>query len=596
MLRFPYGISHFPLIRKEHYLYLDRTHLLSELEAAGRQLIFLRPRRFGKSLWVSTLASYYDVKQAEQFENLFGDLAVGQQATAEHNQYLVLQWDFSAVSPQGDIEQIKSHLFTHLNEAIKGFISYYAAYLTEKVTIYPDNGIGSFEALAHAVKNSGYQLYLLIDEYDNFANEVLMHHQGSKARYLDLLAGEGILKSLFKVIKTSASQGSIARVFITGVSPVVLSDMTSGYNVATPISLEDEFNELCGVTENELGQLVAQVFQECDQSHEAKDAALNVMQDFYNGYRFCNNLDLPRLYNPTLCFYFLSHYQKRCEAPRQMLDGNLATDAGRIRYIAQLPEGHRVLEQVMDEEHPLTLSYLETHFGVEQLSKLQQDSRYMVSLMYFLGILTIDDVVGLGDLQLGIPNAVIQALYVEQLLEETLPDPKDQQTVEKLAKAFYQTADLQPIADYMEQKYFAAFNNRDYRWSNELTVKTAFMTLLYSDIWYMVESGTALQRRYSDLLMLIRPSMRHYDTLKDLVLEFKYISLKHIGLTAGQLREESRETLMQLPIVQTALQEALTQLQAYQASLAAKYQQPERLYCIAVVALGFERVVWQALK
>lgn len=596
MLRFPYGISHFPLIRKEHYLYLDRTHLLSELEAAGRQLIFLRPRRFGKSLWVSTLASYYDIKQAEQFENLFGDLAVGQQATAEHNQYLVLQWDFSAVSPQGDIEQIKSHLFTHLNEAIKGFISYYAAYLTEEVTIYPDNGIGSFEALTHAVKNSGYQLYLLIDEYDNFANEVLMHHQGNKERYLDLLAGEGILKSLFKVIKTSASQGSIARVFITGVSPVVLSDMTSGYNVATPISLEEEFNELCGITENELRQLVAQVTQECAQSHEAKDAVLSVMQDFYNGYRFCHNLELPRLYNPTLCFYFLSHYQKRCEAPRQMLDGNLATDAGRIRYIAQLPEGHRVLEQVMDEEYPLTLSYLETHFGVEQLSKLQQDSHYMVSLMYFLGILTIEDVVGLGDLQLGIPNAVIQALYVEQLLEETLPDPKDQQTVEKLAKAFYQTADLQPIADYMEQKYFAAFNNRDYRWSNELTVKTAFMTLLYNDIWYMVESETALQRRYSDLLLLIRPSMRHYDTLKDLVLEFKYISLKNIGLTAEQLREESRETLMQLPIVQTALQEALTQLQAYQVSLAAKYQQPERLYCIAVVALGFERVVWQALK
>jgi hypothetical protein len=595
MIKFPYGISDFHRIRTDHYLYVDRSAHIPLLEDAGRQLIFLRPRRFGKSLLLSMLANYYDIRTADDFPRLFGNLVIGQQPTAEHNQYLILRWDFSKVSAQGDIEQIKRNLFAHVNVTIQDFLFTYASNLTSTPQIQTDNAIVSFEALCNAVKSSDQQLYLLIDEYDNFANDVLMQDATDERRYRDLLEGEGILKTLFKIIKASASEGKISRVFITGVSPMVLSDMTSGYNVATNIYLEPRFNALCGLTQEELTPLVAQVLNECGQDSTQQASVSETLRQFYNGYRFCHRTERPLVYNPTLCFYFLRHYQLECEPPRQLLDGNLAMDAGRIRYIAALPNGHSMIDQIVDDEHPVTLQELESQFGVEKLREVQQDSRYMLSLLYFFGVLTIRDIGDLGKLVLGVPNLVIRGLYMESLKRHALPRPQDDQLAESLAEKFYQTADLQPLVDFMEQKYFAVFSNRDYQWSNELTVKTAFLTLLFNDIWYIMDSETALQRRYSDLTMIIRPSMRHYATLKDFILEFKYLKLDDLKLTGEQLREKSVAELEAMPQVQQALGDALAQLRQYRPVLEGKYQQPERLYCLAVVALGFERVVWQLL-
>lgn len=218
-----------------------------------------------------------------------------------------------------------------------------------------------------------------------------------------------------------------------------------------------------------------------------------------------------------------------------------------------------------------------------------------MSLLYYFGVLTIVDTNILGKLTLGIPNLVTRALYVEELRQRILPAPKDRIAVANMAEKFYQSADLLPLADYLEQQYFAAFNNRDYAWSNELTIKTAFLTLLFNDIYYVMDSETALQRRYADLVMVIRPSMRQYPTLKDIVLEFKYLSLADLKLTGEQVRAQSREALAKLPAVQAALNDALKQLQHYRTVLAEKYQEPQRLHCMAVVALGFDRVVWQAL-
>ena len=595
MIKFPYGVSDFHRIRTDGYLYVDRSTHIPLLEDAGRQLIFLRPRRFGKSLLLSMLANYYDVRTAADFDLLFGNLAIGKQPTAERNQYLILRWDFSKVSAQGDIEQIKRNLFAHVNVAIQGFLFTYASNLTSTPEIQTDNAIASFEALCNAVQSSGQQLYLLIDEYDNFANDVLMQDPTDTRRYHDLLEGEGILKTLFKIVKASASEGKISRVFITGVSPVVLSDMTSGYNVATSIYLEPRFNELCGLTQEELTPLVAQVLNECGQDSSQQTSVSETLRQFYNGYRFCHRTERPLVYNPTLCFYFLRHYQLECEPPRQILDGNLAMDAGRIRYIAALPNGHSIIGQIVDDEHPIALQALENQFGVEKLREVQQDSRYMLSLLYFFGVLTIRDIGELGKMVLGVPNLVIRGLYVERLKRHALPRPQDDQLAEHLAEQFYQSADLQPLVDFMENKYFAVFNNRDYCWSNELTVKTAFLTLLFNDTWYIMDSESALQRRYSDLVMIIRPSMRHYATLKDFIFEFKYLKLDELKLTGEQLREKSTAELEAMPQVQQALQDALEQLRAYQPILAAKYQEPERLYCLAVVALGFERVIWRIL-
>ncbi len=596
MITLPYAISDFRTLRTEGYLYLDRTDCIQALEKAGRQLVFLRPRRFGKSLLLSMLANYYDLNTAHEFETLFSGLTVGNNPTPEHNQYLILRWDFSKVSGQGNIEQIKRSLFEHLNERMTDFVQHYQALLKFPVRIYDDNALATFESLSNATKNSGYTIYLLIDEYDNFANEVLVHDAGNAKRYYDLLESEGIVKTLFKVVKGSVSEGKISRVFITGVSPLVLSDMTSGYNVSTNISLDEDFNGLCGVSEEELSGLVGEILQDCGLPDTQAATVLDTMRQFYNGYRFCADANLPTVYNPTLCFYFLRAYQKRCKPPAEMLDGNLAMDASRVRYIANLPEGANVIANILDEQNPVLLPYLETQFGVEQLHRLQTDPRYMASLLYFFGVLTIAGTGGpLEEMQLEVPNRVIFALYVETLREKALPDLADRRHVEALAKQFYQTADLQPLADYLESRYFTVFNNRDYRWGNELTIKTAFMSLLYNDMYYIMDSEAALQRRYADLLMIIRPDQRRLAALQDMVLEFKYLSLQTLGLTAEEVRRQSRETLQQLPAVQEALQAALLQLQDYRRVLVEKYREPQRLHCFAVVALGFERLVWVRL-
>ena len=594
MIKFPYGNSDFHSLRTEGYLYLDRTHHIPLLEMAGKQLVFLRPRRFGKSLWLSTLANYYDLNRAGEFAALFGDLAVGQNPTPEHNQYLILRWDFSKVSAQGDTATITRHLFDHINQAIKHFTVQYRQYLQSEIDILADNAIATFESLVNVVKSSGHQLYLLIDEYDNFANEVLMQTRPNQQRYEDLVQSEGILKTLFKAIKGNASEGKIGRVFITGVSPLVMSDMTSGYNVATHIYLEPKFNALCGVTTAELMQLVTIISTSCQHSSDNVQTTIEIMRQFYNGYRFCDDIAQNKVYNPTLVFYFLRHYQEYCSAPPQILDGNLAMDANKIRYIANLPAGKAVIANILDEQQAVKLARLENQFGIEKLHDIQTDPDYMVSLLYFFGVLTLSGRGVIGELILDIPNLVIRGLYVDEIKRNALPDAGDRHSLQRLTDTFYQTADLQPLADFMESKYFAVFNNRDYRWSNELTVKTAFLTLLFNDTYYIMDSETALQRRYSDLILIVRPNMRQY-ALLDMVLEFKYLSLADVGLSGEQVRAQQRETLAALPLVQTALQEARQQLQHYRNVLVEKYREPQRLRCLAVVALGFERLVWEVL-
>lgn len=594
MIKLPYGNSDFYSIRTEGYLYLDRTHHLPQLEDAGKQLLFLRPRRFGKSLLLSTLAHYYDINRANEFEKLFGDLFIGKNPTAEHNKYLILRWDFSVVSPLGEINQIVQNLFDHINGSIIDFRNRYQKYLTKTIDIASHNAISSFESLLSVAQLSGYKVYLLIDEYDNFANEVLMQNYPDEPRYKALLQGEGIFKTLFKTIKATASEGKIGRVFITGVSPVVMSDLTSGYNVVTNIYLDNDFNSLCGITQSELVQLVNSITTECEQDGDTVNITLEVLREFYNGYRFCTDFSQGRIYNPTLCFYYLRHWQKNCKAPDEILDTNLAMDAGKITYIANLPNGERIINQVVEGKEPLLLDSLENRFGIESLRTIQSGERFMVSLLYYFGVLTLVGRGDLGELAFGVPNLVIRALYVDELRKRILPDVSENDKVTHLARDFYRTANLQPLIEFMESKYFAVFNNRDYRWSNELTVKTAFLTLLFNDTYYVMDSESALQRRYSDLTMIVRSNRRQY-ALLDLVLEFKYLSLGDLGLTGEQVREQSRETLKALPNVQIAVQAALQQLAQYRQILIDKYQEPQRLRCLAVVALGFDRIVWELL-
>jgi len=590
-MKFPYGISDFDALITEKYYYMDRTDRIPLLEEAGKQLLFLRPRRFGKSLLLSMLENYYDLNKADRFEQLFGGLAIGKNPTAGHNRYLVLKWDFSGVSPVGDGEEIKGNFYRYLNLRISAFSNYYWETLPGAVQIDPQDALASFQSLLNAVQQTGHPLYLFIDEYDNFANELLMGRRDAEgSRYQALLSGEGCMKALFKTIKMAASGQGLGRVFVTGVSPVAMSDLTSAYNVAENIYLLPHFDALCGFRETEIVAVLAEIARECDLPQSDADEALAMMWTFYNGYRFSRTSEEP-IYNPTLALYFLKVFQRDCRYPDEILDSNLAMDRGKMHYISRLPEGRQLILAALTEADPVHVPRLADRFGVEDILYAPKDTGFVASLLYYFGILTQGGVTPFGELMLTIPNLVIRKLYAERIREMLLPEGKQLDLARRAAEALYQRGEMLPLCDFVEQKYFKVFSNRDYAWSNELTVKTAFLTLLFNDTLYIMESETELEHGHADLTMIVRPDRRQYQVL-DILIEFKFVSLKEAKLDGKTLETMDREELQALPAVQSKQREAEAGLARYRAKLKAKFGDLPRLHSFSVAAVGFERLVF----
>nr|VFJ44637.1 MAG: PD-(D/E)XK nuclease superfamily protein [Candidatus Kentron sp. FM]VFJ56092.1 MAG: PD-(D/E)XK nuclease superfamily protein [Candidatus Kentron sp. FM]VFK06327.1 MAG: PD-(D/E)XK nuclease superfamily protein [Candidatus Kentron sp. FM] len=597
-MKFPYGIANFQKIREEGYLYIDRTDRITLMESMGDQLLFLRPRRFGKSLWLSTLENYYDLARTGRFEKIFGGLAIGQDPTPRRNSYYVMVWDFSMVDTQGDTDYIRGALYRHINVCIDDTLARYP-----EIERFPpiDDAIANFQALVKAIARTDHKLYLFIDEYDNFANEVLVSQLRGIDRYKDLVGGEGVLKSLFKAIKSLTRGQGLDRVFMTGVSPVVMSDISSGYNIIKTISHHPKYNDLCGFTADELRGILDRVAEECGLSPGETDEAMQTMGSFYNGYCFS-----PRrlssggdslIYNPTLAIYFLEELAEYCEYPERILDTNLAMDRNRIQFVSRLPHGERLVTKALaaNETNPddnIFMEKLADRFGVEDMLHAPKDDTFLASLLYYLGVLTLAGRNELGQLRLTIPNLVVRSLYAERLYDTLVPEYENRQARQEAVDRFYAYADLEPLGDFIEQRFFKVFDNRDLRWSNELTVKTAFLTLLFNDTFYIMDSETAIDRGYADLSLILRPDTRKYKLL-DHLLEFKYLPWKGLGIKSEAARAMSREALRELPPVAEQLNVAKAQLARYREILERVYGEKLRLHTHAVVCIGLERLVWE---
>ena len=589
-MHFPYGIADFRTLREEGYFYVDRTDRISLVENAGKQWLFLRPRRFGKSLWLSTLENYYDLARANDFTHLFGDLKIGQNPTPRHNQYFILKLNFSGIDASGDHAAIRQALYDHINVRIEDLLTGYATWLTQPVRIDHTNAQVSFDSLLSAISRTPWKLYLLIDEYDNFANEVMISPDRGQARYSELVKGEGVLKNFFKKVKEAAEGRGLDRTFLTGVSPVVLSDITSGYNVTEDLGIEPESHDLCGFTEAELRAALEQVAAAHNLTTAQAEAALELMRVFYNGYRF-HPAQTEGVYNPTLALYFLKHLARQGVPPARLLDNNLAMDRNRLRYVAQLPHGETLITRALNPEVPLAITELSNRFGVEEMLTAPKDAAFMASLLYYFGVLTLAGHDAFGKLQLTIPNQVVRQLYIERLAAQLLPNPDDQQHQQQVIERFYATGDPGPLCELLEQR-LGVLDNRDLRWSNELVVKMAFLAVLFNDAFYIMDSEPALARGYADLSLIIRPDQRQY-ALLDHVLEFKALKWAEVGLTSATGQTLSPSDLLALPAVQTALASAETQLARYRQALTARYGDTLRLQTHAVVSLGLERLVWR---
>ncbi|WDN90074.1 hypothetical protein BuS5_03044 [Desulfosarcina sp. BuS5] len=593
-MKYPYGISDFSSIILEKYFYCDKTNKIPLLENIKSQL-FIRPRRFGKSLVLSMLENYYDVAKKDEFEAIFGDLKIGKNPTELRNSYFILRFDFSCVDPTGSAEDVKRALFNHINVRIDGFYKFYnyKGFEIPNIEINREDALYSIDSLIASIRMTPYPIYLLIDEYDNFANTVMMGVQSSEGRYKALVHEEGPLRTFFKAVKASTSGSMFDRVFITGVSPVVMSDITSGYNIAKNIYFEPEFNDLCGFKQNEIENVLKDIVDKCGFEKEKAREAASLMQTYYNGYTFSHTTD-EQIYNPTLSLYFFEQFEKMCSYPRKMLDSNLAVDEAKLEYIAQIPRGKDLLMNLVQKDQDVVISDIEDRFGLkDMLTDKSRDNTFLVSFLYYFGVLTIA-----GDTEdlkviLKVPNLVMQSLYVERVQKMLLPEPDDRDDGKLAAEKIYQKGDMAPLCRFMEERYFKVFHNRDYRWANELTLKTAFLTLLYNDIIYIMDSEKEIDRRYADLTMIIRPDKR-YGNVFDVLIEFKFVKLKNAGLSAEQAKKLSKDELYQVPEIVMQMEDGKKQVKEYGEKLEQRHGNL-RLKKFVVVALGFERICFYRL-
>jgi hypothetical protein len=297
--------------------------------------------------------------------------------------------------------------------------------------------------------------------------------------------------------------------------------------------------------------------------------------------------------NPMLALYFLDHLQKRCAPPRKILDSNMAMDRNKIEYVASLPHGEKIVSDALRDENDLRLEELADRFGVEDILHAAKDKKFMVSLLYFFGVLTLSEKrTEFEEHVFRVPNLAIRKLYVERLKESMLATGGELDDARAAAKELYQRGEMKPLCEFIERGPLSALSNRDYRWTNEFAVKTIFLALLYNDTLYVMDSEPALRRRYADLIMLVRPDVRH-SALLDILIEFKYVPPGKIDSSGEKLRNMPKKELESIPSVKKAFEEATMQLADYRRTLGEVYGDSLRLRSFAVVAVGFERLLWK---
>ena len=610
-MKIPYGVADFYSLRTEGEVYVDRTDRIAVVEDLGKRLLFLRPRRFGKSLWLSTLASYYDLRHSDEHGRLFGDLAIGEKPTALAHRFFVLRWDFSDIDPDpplgegSRVRRIGAEIHRYLNRSVKDLLSDYEAHLPRAVEV-DDDAFRTLDSLLAAIRRTPYRVYLLIDEYDNFANEVLT---ADRADYEELVTSDGPFKRLFKWVKAAMGGGKgLDRLFITGVSPLVMSDVTSGMNITKSVFLYPELSSLCGFTSTEVRRLLADLHAEKAAVSTVSpplgppegtvpwgvEAARDVLRDWYNGYRFAADTR-EAIYNPTLVFYFLDHLQRTGAYPEQMLDANLAADEGKLEYLAQAAAGQDAVVDLIRMERPLEIRQLLDRFTLRTLlERSAQDASFLGSYLFYFGMLTLRaGRTATKTLELEVPNEVVRGLYVERIREILMPVGASRTAADEILFAFLRDGDLSPLLDFIETTLFPTFSNRDATWANELTIKTVFLTLLWNEAAYITHSEPELDHRYADLCLLRRPDART-SSLWDLLFEFKRLSLRELGMSGKDVKTQSRSELMQHDLVKDALDQAEAQVAAYRAALERSRGEPLKLRSYAVVALGFERLAVRA--
>mgnify|MGYP005896563177 FL=1 len=534
--RIPYGMMNFAVIRRDDCYYVDKTRFIPIIENADKFFFFNRPRRFGKSLTVSMLQHYYDIAAKDKFDALFGDLYIGKYPTRDRNSYLVLYLNFSGIV--GELHNYRKGLDAHCQTMFDYFCDIYADYLPQGIKEKLDEKEGAveqFEYLFTECNKTNQRIYLFIDEYDHFTNAILADPE-SLHRYTNETHGEGYLRAFFNKVK-AGTYSSIERCFITGVSPVTMDDLTSGFNIGTNYSLSPKFNEMIGFTEEEVRQMLT-YYSTTSHFNHTVDELLDIMKPWYDNYCFAQGrYGETTMYNSNMVLYFVKNYlDNDGKAPQNMIESNIRIDYEKLRMLIR-----------KDKEFAHDASIIQTLVNQGYITGDLKDSfpatsitnpDNFVSLLYYFGMLTISGTHE-GKTKLTIPNQVVREQLYAYLLSTYDEADLNFSSYEKseLSSSLAYRGDWQAYFGYIADCLKRYASQRD-KQKGEFFVHGFTLAMTAQNRFYRPISEQDTQAGYVDIFLC--PLLEIYSDMKhSYIVELKYAKYKDPESRVEELRQEA---------------------------------------------------------
>jgi len=542
--KIPYGISNFEKIRTENYAYVDKTHFIEMLENENTEYQFLiRPRKFGKSLFLTTLFHYYDICSKESFQTLFGDLYIGKNPTEKRNSCFVLKFQFSGLDTSS-VEDFKVSFTEAIGSSIQSFLTEHRLIIPnyeerKKEASHIKSVRKNIEYAFDIIKSFGKKAYIIIDEYDHFANDLIA--QGSNlsvAQYKQLIWANGVVRDFYETLK-DGTQTVVDKIFITGITPIMLDDVTSGFNIANNLSVKEKYNEILGFTKDEVEQFRQDVG--IDKSMIKVD-----IEYLYNGYLF--HVDgKNKLYNSSMINYFFNELMDEGKI-KELMDLNIKTDYGRIKMLLKKSSNLDKLNTIIETN--AIKSDVVARFSIDKI----HEPKNFISLLYYMGLITLDKNQISGRPILKIPNYSIKTIYWEYLENMILErNPKmlyDPDVIADGLEALAFEDQYDNFFDCFQKNFLANISNRDLENFSEKNVKFLLLSILFQTNLYLPISELENSGGYTDLYLQRRTNL-YPKMLNDWIWEIKYIK-----------QADSKNTAL----MEEKLNEAIEQLKRYKES------------------------------
>ena len=526
-LKMPYGISNYEKMVNDGYYYVDKTQYIEKLEELPEtNIMFLRPRKFGKTLFTSVLENYYDKNKIDEFENLFKNTYIGKNPTSLKNSYSILRFNFSGIDTSTEEATIKGFR-REVASSIEVFINKYNLNFYVNKEDEAENILDNLFKAFYIQKPQD-RIYVIIDEYDHFANELLGFYP---ERFKVLVSKNGKVRKWYEILK-KGTETIVDRIFITGVAPITLDSLTSGFNIGTDITQEEEFNEMMGFTNEELKKLMN------DQkiSKEEQEKIMPIMKENYDGYKFCLKAK-NQIYNSNMCLYFLSRYIRLREIPNDLVDVNIASDYSKVGKMLNLCRGENRLEILRKtvQGEPIINTIVKKFNPAIEFTEND-----MISMLYYLGYLTISgELVGIPELT--ILNKVMKEIYADyfmQIMDKEAEFRIDSRANQEILIQLAREGRIDKIVEILKI-YLNNLSNRDLIKFDEKYIKLIFYCIAMNIKAYSTKSEMEVNRNYPDILLVPRDSSKGY---KAVMVEFKYLKK---GET-GKLEEKQKEAREQI--------------------------------------------------